>query len=73
MAFPYLFQTERKGSLFKRLVVLARSANWGHCKLKLTQIKSNAGFGFGLGKPEIPEKISGYRVKNQQTQPTFGP
>ena len=49
---------ERKGTLFKCLVLLA------------LEHKSNFGFS-GEGKPEFPEETSRCRVENQQTQPAY--
>ena len=68
-------EKKRKGTLFKCQVYLAfRHINWGHCKLKLIQIKFNQMQVFEeRGKPEYPGKnlSEQRREENQQTQPTY--
>ena len=63
---------ERKGKelLFKCPLYLAlRHTNWGHCKLKLTQIKCRF---LRRGENRSTRgKTSQSREENQQTQPTY--
>ena len=64
---------KEKGTLFKCLVVLAWSTNWGHCKLKLT-INANEVKCWLLRRGEnrsTRRKTSRCRVENQQTRPTY--
>ena len=63
-------EKKKKETSFKCEVYLVlRHTNWGHCKLKLTQIKSNQMYvgSRGEGKPETaPGKILQSREDNQQ-------
>ena len=66
-------EKERKGTLFKCLVILTLKHYWGHCQMKLTintnQIK--CWFSRRGENRSTYRKASHCRVESQQTQPTY--
>ena len=64
-------EKKKKETSFKCEVYLVlRHTNWGHCKLKLTQIKSNQMYVGSLGEGKPKTALGKIKIAEQRREPT---